>query len=195
MISFFTKSNTEQELVVRLQSGDTEAFSEFVAMYYSKLFSHAYSILMNKHDAEDVVQESLFRVHNNIETFKGESSFSTWLYRIVRNMAVDSRRKKARRGGETQELKEDFIKSDHLIERTTPSDELHRQQEVAKLQEALESLSSEHREAVVLREIDGLSYHEIADLTGVTKGTVMSRLFYARKRLQKFFTEDGEENL
>jgi RNA polymerase sigma-70 factor, ECF subfamily len=174
----------EQELIRKAQKGDRDAFREIFDRYHGRLFSCAFSILMNKEDAEDVVQDAFVKVFFSIEGFKGDSSFYTWVYRIVHNLAVDLKRKKGRRGGDAEEYREDIGLSP-VEAFMSPSSSLHHRQQLVLLQKALQELSDEHRETLVLREIEGLSYEEIADVTGVSKGTVMSRLFYARKKLQK----------
>ena len=140
--------------------------------------------------------------------FRGESAFYTWLYRITFNMAIDLRRRGSRRGGNHVEFKETWGVKDHgsgnggdasgptvssslnhLQNVEGPFDALSRRELGSKLQAVMQELSDEHREVITLREVDGLDYQEIADAIGVPRGTVMSRLFYARKALQKALKE------
>jgi RNA polymerase sigma-70 factor (ECF subfamily) len=148
------------------------------------------------------VQETFVKAYLSLGNFKGDASFYTWVYRICTNMAIDIRRKVARRGGTHIEYKESnavqrssagdsseiagaVTAPQHLQNVEGPHDALVRKEAGKKLHDVLSDMSPEHREIIVLREIDGLDYEEIADALGVPKGTVMSRLFYARKALQK----------
>ena len=154
------------------------------------------------HEAEDIVQESFVKAYLSLQDFKQEAAFYTWLYRIVYNMAIDYRRKVARRGGPTVEYDERITREGEkgneenpapsVLENRIegPQEVLLRRERAEKLREALKGISEEHRVAITLREIDGLSYDEIARTTGVAKGTVMSRLHYARKKIQAAFEEE-----
>lgn len=149
--------------------------------------------MKNHEDAEEVLQEAFVKAYFAISKFKGESSFYTWLYRIVRNMAIDVKRKHISRGGDKLELTEFTVaKSDidspglGITKFKQPDEELMQKRELKKVSKALNSLSEEHREAITMREVDGLSYDEIASVLKISRGTVMSRIFYARKKLQEF---------
>jgi RNA polymerase sigma-70 factor (ECF subfamily) len=190
----------DDELVKMSLNGDREAYRTLVERYQSRLMAMAVDILKTREDAEDVVQETFVKAFLSLGQFKGESSFYTWLYRICFNMAVDIRRKVARRGGTHLEYKEqvsvnksaegsfgsDSSPGVDVSQRVEgPHDALARKELGRKIQEVLGELSEEHRAVITLREIDGLDYEEIAHAIGAPKGTVMSRLFYARKALQK----------
>lgn len=195
---------TDQELVRSTLKGDREAYRVLVERYQSRLLAVASDILKNRTEAEDVVQESFVKAFLSLKNFKGDSSFYTWLYRITFNMAIDIKRRGARRGGNHVEFKESWSVNhggsgsgpeksgptvagslDHLQNVEGPFDALSRKELAHKLHEVMEELSEEHRAVITLREFDGLDYQEIADAIGVPRGTVMSRLFYARKALQK----------
>jgi RNA polymerase sigma-70 factor (ECF subfamily) len=194
----------DEELVKRSLEGDREAYRALVERYQSRLMAVAVDILKTREDAEDVVQETFVKAFLSLKQFKGESSFYTWLYRICFNMAVDIRRKVARRGGTHFEYKEQ-VSVNNSAEGASgstsptvhdgsqrlegPHDALARKELGRKIQEVLGELSEEHRAVITLREIDGLDYEEIAQASGAPKGTVMSRLFYARKALQKALQE------
>ena len=194
----------DDELVNMTRGGDREAYRTLVERYQGRLLAMALDILKTREDAEDVVQESFVKAFLSLGQFKGESSFYTWLYRICFNMAVDIRRKAARRGGTHLEYKEQVsvnngaeaswdqsasLGSDIGQRVEGPHDALARKELGRKIQEVLGELSEEHRAVITLREIDGLDYEEIAVAIGAPKGTVMSRLFYARRALQKALKE------
>jgi RNA polymerase sigma-70 factor (ECF subfamily) len=192
----------DEELVTRTLAGDRDAYRLLVEKYQGKILALALDVLKSREDAEDIVQESFVKAYLSLASFKGESSFYTWLYRIAYNMSIDVRRRTARRGGAHLEFKESASVSrgiaggnesggaatavpEHLQNVEGPHEALHRKETGAKIQEVLQELSPEHRAVIVLREVDGLDYGEISDATGVPRGTVMSRLHYARKALQK----------
>ena len=198
----------DQELIRLTLKGNRDAYRTLVERYQNRLLSVAMDILKTRQDAEDVVQESFVKAFLSLKNFKGDSSFYTWLYRITFNMAIDIKRRSARRGGNHVEFKESWgVKGqgsgdgaersgptvtgnlDHLQNVEGPFDALSRKELGSKLQTALQELSDEHRAVITLREVDGLDYQEIADAIGVPRGTVMSRLFYARKALQKALSE------
>ena len=177
----------EAELVRQSVRGDKEAYHSLVEMHQDRVFALAYEVLRNKEDAEDVAQESFVKAYLSLKDFKGEASFYTWLYRIVYNMAIDLKRKTKVRGGSAAELDEsaegdeDFLRS----KVAGPHEAALRREELLQLCSALDKISEEHRAVVILREVHGLSYAQIAKVSGVSSGTVMSRLHYARKRLQE----------
>ncbi len=185
----------EKLLIERSSSGDREAFRGLVEQYQSRIMRLVSQIVRSREDAEDIVQESFVKAYLSLESFRGQSSFYTWLYRISYNMAIDFKRKIARRGGDGVEL-EEVDKAKHFGSVPSveiPSDSLTRKEQGASISKALAELSEEHKTVIVLREVDGLSYDEIARITGVSKGTVMSRLHYARKRMQSSLQEFAPE--
>jgi RNA polymerase sigma-70 factor (ECF subfamily) len=181
----------DSELVKRAQEKDREAYRILVERYQSRAYSLAFSILKNKQDAEDVVQESFVKVYLSIGKFKGESSFYTWLYRIVRNMSIDVKRKLNRE--KTHQPESDNISiADQAAANAvqsnqtySPDYELLRKEKARRIAEVLNDISEEHRTVIILREVDGMDYKQISQVTGVSKGTIMSRLHYARKKLQQ----------
>jgi len=165
------------ELIRRSQSGDTEAFDELVSKYSAKIFTMVYGMVRNEHDASDLVQEGFLKAWRSIQEFEGRSSFYTWLYRITMNVTVDSLRRKRQR--EEIELIDAIASS-----LPSPRASCRRTEIQEKIESALAKLSPEHRAVVVLKELEGLQYREIAEVLNLPVGTVMSRLFYARKKLQ-----------
>lgn len=183
----------DQEWIRRLKEGDVQALEELVRFYQDRVYRLAYGLLQDPEDALDVTQEAFLRVHQSIGRFAGKSAFFTWLYRIVVNLCHDTRRKKARRRHEfslDQAIEEREEAGDPPLELADPQgigpDEASADLELEmKVREAMESLPDKHRTTLLLREVEGLSYEEIAEATDVNIGTVMSRLHYARKRMQE----------
>ena len=179
----------ELELVAKAQAGDTAAFDELVTRYRSRAFSMIYNLLRNEQDAWDATQDGFVKAWKNIGRFRGQSAFYTWLYRILMNVGIDSLRRKQVEGG----TEFDDAIGLHNIEpgaATTPRAEMEPATRLgdkeirARIDDAIARLSPDHRAVIVMREIDGLDYQEIADAMECSLGTVMSRLFYARKKLQ-----------
>lgn len=181
------------EWVRRLKEGDIKALEELVRCYQDRIYRLAYGLLQDPEDALDVTQEAFLRVHQSIGRFAGKSAFFTWLYRIVVNLCHDTRRKKARRKHEfslDQVLEEREEAGEAPLEIADPQgigpDEVSADLELEMMvRQAMESLPDKHRTTLLLREVEGLSYEEIAEATQVNIGTVMSRLHYARKRMQE----------
>jgi len=177
------------ELVRRCQAGDTAAFNDLVTRYRGKAFSMAYGMVQNEQDAWDLAQEGFLKAWRSIHRFKGESSFYTWLYRIMTNVTIDALRRKGIRG-ETEFDDQIAPASVDPGSRTTPSAaplphrKLEQNEIGQRIQEAIAKLTPEHRAVIVMKELEDLQYNEIAEILGCSIGTVMSRLFYARKKLQ-----------
>lgn len=182
----------EPLLIRKAAGGDKDAYRELVERHQRRLFVSAFEVLRNREDAEDVVQEALARSFFSLKSFRGGSSLATWLQRIVFNLAIDVKRRTKRRGGDAVEFDERAATGGaERLEQLSASPEtlLRRKQQRQRLMTELEGLSEEHRQAILLREFEGMSYDEIARIAGVSIGTVMSRLFYARKRLQSVLHE------
>lgn len=179
----------EKELVTLAQNGSQEAFKELFEVYYARAYNFAYQIMRNANDAEEVLQESFVKAWLNLKGFKGDSSFYTWFYRIIRNMAIDVKRKLSRRiQASPEEPDASRISNDdgHLSATSvSPEESYSNKQSLVSLEKALALLKEEQRSILILREIDGFSYEEIASICGLNSGTVMSRLFYARKALHE----------
>jgi RNA polymerase sigma-70 factor (ECF subfamily) len=165
------------ELIHRCQGGDTEAFGQLVTKYRTKIFTMLCGMVRNENDAGDLAQEAFLNAWRSIYQFEGRSSFYTWLYRITINVTVDSLRKRSRRSE---------VELDDAIPSSLPSPRAnYRRTEISEhINTALAQLSPEHRVVIVLKEIEDLQYQEIAEVLNVSVGTVMSRLFYGRKKLQ-----------
>ena len=186
-------------LVRKCQKGDALAFEQLVIKYRSKVFSMIFGMVQNEQDAWDLAQEGFIKAWRSIHRFKGQASFYTWLYRIVTNVAIDSlRRKGFKKTGEF----DDCIAASEVEpgSRTVPTPDplphhgLEREEIRQRIEEAISKLSPEHRAVIVMKEIEELQYNDIAEALGCSIGTVMSRLFYARKKLQTLL-KDVYENL
>jgi RNA polymerase sigma-70 factor (ECF subfamily) len=184
-------------LVTAVKGGDKRAFKVLMQRYQRKVYAVAYGFLRNQEDALDVVQESFIKVHRYIGKFEGNSSFYTWLYRIVANLCIDHLRKAKRhrdvefddglRHDGKDEPPSDLLP--HLAQFGDPSDMLRRKEILAAVEASLEHLSDKHRAVIVMRELQGMSYEEMAQAMKCSKGTIMSRLFHARRNMQKLLTE------
>jgi len=188
----------DHELVARCQKGETGAFNELITRYRQRCFSMIYQMVRNEDDAWDLAQDGFVRAWRSIGHFKGQSSFYTWLYRVMTNVALDWLRKKHIQGA--QEFDDSIgLRRIEPGAVTAPKADLEPAERIAdaeirtRINDAIEKLSPEHRTAVVLREIEGLEYTEIAEAMDCSIGTVMSRLFYARKKLQTLLQDVYEQ--
>jgi RNA polymerase sigma-70 factor (ECF subfamily) len=180
-------------MVERARRGDEAAYTELVRRYQRKALAVATGMLHDPDEARDVCQEAFLRAHKNLATFEGDAQFFTWLYRIIMNLCIDCIRK--RRG---QRVEFDEAVGDDAGDPTgitpkrlgfDPQRALHDKELRRELLSALERLSPTHRAVLIMREVDGLSYQEMADTVGCSIGTVMSRLFHARKKMQRMLIE------
>lgn len=179
------------ELVRRAQQGDRAAFRKLFDLYHRRVYQMAVAMLRHPQDAHDVVQEAFVRVHRHLPDFQGNSSFYTWLYRISMNLVYDQlRRRKAQRAvdfDETIGRAEEGAESNltPVVDGADPGRTAARKELAGEIQAALETLPEHHRQVILLREVEGLSYEEIAKIMNVPKGTIMSRLFHARRKMQR----------
>jgi RNA polymerase sigma-70 factor (ECF subfamily) len=194
------EAEIDAALIAKAQTGDTAAFRSLVERHQRRAFAIAYSLVRDENDARELVQDAFVRVFKGLGTFQGGSSFFTWLYRIVTNLSIDLMRKPGRPGSATftglgdLDGKREAADQDgeHLdfpllsrIDGSDPVDVLRRREIGSRIQVALDALPPYHRSVIVMREVEGLSYDEMAHVMGVSKGTIMSRLFHARQKLQK----------
>jgi RNA polymerase sigma-70 factor (ECF subfamily) len=189
---------SDEEAIRRVLAGDRDAFEVLVERYQGRAFRLALRVLRDEESARDAVQDALLKAYSALPGFRGRSSFYTWLYRLVMNQCLDLKRRD---------------KSDHHVEwedggtggsdadvglppevngvRYAPAASLMRRELRQRITQAIERLPDGPRETLILREVDGLSYAEISEAQEIPKGTVMSRLHYARKQLQAYLTEMG----
>lgn len=193
----------EKELVRQAKAGDQEAFRQLFERHNRRAYAIALGVVRNPDDALDVVQDAFIKAHRYLPKFEGTSSFYTWLYRIVMNLAIDHLRKLKR----AQQVDfndaishiegEGNVGEDSLLPKilgADPGKSLVRREIRDHIGQALDQLSDNHRTVLTMRELDGYSYEEMAALMECSKGTIMSRLFHARKNMQQhLLTLMGEE--
>jgi RNA polymerase sigma-70 factor, ECF subfamily len=181
----------ETELIRRAKERDPQAFGVLVERYQRRVVSVAQAVVHNPDDALELAQEAFVRAYENLAQFESRSSFSTWLYRITANLAIDFRRREGRQTvlrGEDAENEISRLPSETGDSfKETARGELNR-----RLREALSQLTQEHRTVILLREVEGLSYDEISDILQCPRGTVMSRLHYARNHLRSVLKSESE---
>ena len=179
---------SDHELVRESRRGDREAFRELVERYQRKVVSVALGMVHNREDAIEIAQETFVKAFENLGKFKGESSFYTWLYRIVVNRAIDFQRRERRHPTvalEDQSPLGHGFEDTLSAERSTDPYEQAQSHEIGdRVSAAVNELTPDHKAVILLREVEGLSYDDISRVMQCSKGTVMSRLHYARKKLQ-----------
>ena len=185
----------DQELVDKAKTGDTMAFQKLVIAHQGRLFSVAFGMLRDRDEAMDVVQDAFIKAHRKLADFEGNAAFSTWLYRIAVNLSIDRKRADARRrktdldDAAAVDLDNDSLYgAAEFAPRLSGSNPLRNSTDKELGQQidgAMARLTDDHRAIVLLREVEGMSYEEISEALGIPKGTVMSRLFHARKNLQR----------
>lgn len=186
----------EQEAAV-IQSvldGDVNAFETLVKEYEKNVYNLALRMTGNSEDAADMAQEAFIKAYNSLTAFRGDSKFSVWLYRIVSNVCLDFLRSRSRKQTVSLSTENDDgeeVELDIADETHSPEQLLDRSLTRDAVRRGLAALPPDHREILLLREIQGLSYEEIADVLGLEAGTVKSRIFRARKKLCSFLIKDG----
>ena len=196
------EAEEDRALIAKAQAGDMVAFRRLVERHQRRAFAIALSLVRDENDARELVQDAFLRVFKNLGGFQGSSSFFTWLYRIITNLSIDLIRKPGR---QTTDLEEARLELDDgadfdlpfisRMDGADPVDVVRRREIAARLQTALDALPSYHRAVIVMREIDGLSYEEMAQAMSVSKGTIMSRLFHARQKLQRALADCYKEQI
>ncbi len=185
-------THSDTSLIARCQRADIAAFNEIVARYKGKIYNYLYRMTGNADDAEDLTQEVFVRMYTNIRSFRAESSLSTWLFRIAGNLCVDAFRRHKKERGLVHSLdapiggdEEEGATRDVPDWSNEPDLMLSRKELGSHIQAALEKLPPKLRSAVVLHDIEGLAYEEIAQLEQIPLGTVKSRIFNARVSLRE----------
>ena len=186
----------EQELTIirRVQHGDTEAFSMLVAAYEKNVFNVALQMTGNREDAQDMAQEAFLKAYSSLSSFRGDSKFSSWLYRIVSNVCLDFRRRQGRRPSSSLTVEDDegeSLELDIADESQSPEALLERKLTREAVRRGLDELPEDQRQILLLREIQQMSYEEIGETMNLEPGTVKSRIFRARKKLCAFLLKDG----
>lgn len=185
----------DKRLIADCLRGNTNAFGELVLRYQDRLYNSVYRLVGRAEDAQDVVQEAFLNAYQSLRSFKGDSLFFTWLYRIAVNTAISLKRKQrsvlsfdACRNGD-----ENTMDPPDLSEESGPGQALERTEEEQRLQSALNRLSPEHRIVLILKEIEGQKYEDIAEVLQVPIGTVRSRLHRARSELREILEKNEKK--
>lgn len=186
----------EQEAAViqAVLDGDVNAYEALVKEYEKNVYNLALRMTGNSEDAADMAQEAFIKAYNSLTAFRGDSKFSVWLYRIVSNVCLDFLRSRSRKQTVSLSTENDDgeeVELDIADETHSPEQLLDRSLTRDAVRRGLATLPPDHREILLLREIQGLSYEEIADVLGLEAGTVKSRIFRARKKLCSFLIKDG----
>ena len=179
----------DRELIEAIRAGDPTAYRGLVERYQSRVYALMCGMVKDREEARDLTQEVFIKAYKNLDRFRLESSFYTWIYRIGMNLAIDHLRKFSKRRADEYDDGIASREADGTIgdaHRTgDPGRSLERKQLNETIMSALQKLSPDHRQVILLREVEGLSYKEIADSLEIAEGTVMSRLYYARRKLQQ----------
>ena len=181
-------------MIRRVQHGDVDAFGLLVTAYEKNVFNVALQMLGNREDAQDIAQEAFLKAYNSLSSFRGDSQFSSWLYRIVSNLCLDFKRRQSRRPSSSLTVEDDDgenVQLDIADESQSPETLLERKLTREAVRRGLAELPDEQRQILLLREIQGLSYEEIGEAMGLEAGTVKSRIFRARKKLCAYLLKDG----
>lgn len=179
----------ERRLIQQAREGDLDAFEALVRLHQRMVYGLALSLTRSHHDAEEIAQTVFLKTWRGLKTFRGEASLSTWLYRLTRNACTDHLRQNRKRSGD-RSLEDPDLAS--LADQAPLPQEIaeHRERQQA-LMDAMEKLPEESRAVLLLREVEGLSYQEIAQTLGLSQGTVKSRLSRARRALRESLLADG----
>ncbi|CAN5284072.1 sigma-70 family RNA polymerase sigma factor [soil metagenome] len=191
-----TVNSDDRRLIGETLSGHTAAFGELVVRYQDRLFNAVLRVVDHPEDAADVVQDSFVNAYQSLASFKGDAEFFTWLYRIAFNAAISWRRRKrntvslnaAVRGNPIPEPSDDALDA-------RPGEAMERSEDEASLEEAMRKLSPEHRQVLVLKDLESRKYEEIAEILEVPIGTVRSRLHRARLELRDILVSNDTDAL
>ena len=196
------EAEEDRALIARAQAGDKVAFRRLVERHQRRAFAIALGLVRDENDARELVQDAFLRVFKSLPSFQGGSSFFTWLYRIITNLSIDLIRKPGRQTTDLEEARLELDEGSDLdlpflsrFDGADPADVVRRREIAERLRIALDALPSYHRAVILMREIDGLSYEEMAQAMGVSKGTIMSRLFHARQKLQRALADCYREQI
>ncbi len=185
---------SEKEIIERVLDGDTNAFEELVLRYESTVYNLALRMVSNREDAADMTQEAFIKAYSSLPSFRGDSKFSSWLYRIASNVCLDFLRSKSRRpqSSLTAESDDDGdVQLEIPDPAAGPEEQLMKKLSMQSLSEGLKLLPDNQRQILTMRELGGMSYADIGAALSLEEGTVKSRIFRARKKLCTFLLESG----
>ena len=183
----------DQQLVRRAQDGQLEAYDELIRRYQERIYATIYHMTANHEDANDLAQETFLKAYQALKSFKGDSSFFTWVYRIAVNKTINFL--KQRKNKTHMSLNDLDFNAEHdpdlvaLVSDKTPRRDVNLIELQEKLNGAMQKLSEIHRLVVTLHDVQGLSHEDISKIMGCNTGTVRSRLFYARQQLQAYLSD------
>jgi RNA polymerase sigma-70 factor (ECF subfamily) len=184
---------SDEELVARTQAGDAEAFDALIVRYSPRLYGLVYNMTSNHEDTNDLLQDIFSKAFRSIHSFRGKSSFYTWMHSIGVNMSINFLKKRGRRYTLSLDDVDSGVQNDpDFLEATSTTDprrEANLTELQKKLNEAMQKLSNDHRAVVTMFDIQGMPHSEIAKILKVSEGTVRSRLFYAHRQLQNYLQE------
>ena len=184
----------EAQVIERVLSGDINAYEQLVTQYEKSVYNLALRMTDNPEDAADMAQEAFIKAYNSLSSFRGDSKFSVWLYRIVSNVCLDFLRKQSRRPSVSLSVEDDDgedVQLDVPDDSMSPELQLERKLTRESVREGLKQLPEDYRQILLLRELQGLSYDEIAETLYIGVGTVKSRIFRAREKLCAFLLKGG----
>jgi RNA polymerase sigma-70 factor (ECF subfamily) len=183
----------DEALVRRTQKGDSSAFDVLVGRYKERLYATVYHMTSNHEDANDLVQDTFIKAYKSLRSFRGQSSFYTWVYRIAVNRTINFSKRRKNRNQYSLDDVDSSIQTDpdlvELMSHVTPRREVALTELQQKLNEALQRLSEPHRAVVAMHDIQGMTHADIARVMKCSEGTVRSRLFYARQQLQGLLSD------
>jgi RNA polymerase sigma-70 factor, ECF subfamily len=183
----------DRTLVARARQRDLEAYDELIRRYQGRIYGLVYNMTSNREDTEDLLQDIFVKAYHSLGRFRGSSSFYTWIYRIAVNRTINFLKKRKKRQALSLNDVDEGVERDpayvELSARESPFRDATLSELQEKLNNALMTLSEKHRTVVILHDIQGIPHDEIARMTGCSQGTVRSRLFYARQRLQAELAE------
>jgi len=185
----------ELRIIKKVLDGDSNAFEELVLSNQKNVYNLALKMTKNEEDAQDISQEAFIKAYNQLEAFRGDSKFSVWLYRLTYNLCIDFLRKKPKAQvislSAQQEESGDSFEIEIPDLRELPADSVFRKELQTEIAQSIDELSQGHREIIVMREINDMSYTEIAETLGISEGTVKSRLARARLSLANILLKKG----
>jgi len=185
----------EAELIHKAQSGDVRAFEQLVEEYQQSVFNLAYRMIGNHEDASDMAQEAFIKAYFNLSKFKGNSKFSTWIYRIATNSCLDEIKKRKKTPtysmSESIEIEEGEITREIEDKSSNIEENFEREEQLKMVNKAIGRLQENHRIIIIMRDVNNMSYEEIAEILKCSTGTVKSRISRARTILHDFLKDDG----
>lgn len=190
----------EKTIIKKAKKGNKDAFEKLIINYEKRVYNIAYQMFGNEHDANDMAQEVFIKVYKSLDKFNFKSSFATWIHRITVNTCIDEYRKKKKNYqiesmDETMEQKDGVVHKQFVDKSLTPEEKAIKNENIKFIRESINELKEEHKMIIILRDIKGYSYDDIADILDISIGTVKSRISRARSTLKKIIKETQEQNI